>query len=459
MTVDFQTRQDARFDTMTCAPIAPLICRLALPTIGGMLITSIYNMADTYFVSQIDTSASAAVGIIFSLMAMIQAIGFTFGMGVSSYVSRRLGEKKFQEACVAASTAFFSALSLSLLLPAFGLPFLDPLVRALGATETIAPYARDYAGYILIGAPYMASSFVLNHLLRAQGSAFLGMIGIGTGGILNIILDPILIFVLDMGIGGAALATIISQFVSFCLLLWFNRGYGGNLCVSIRSVRLHPPLLAEILRVGFPSFCRQGLASAAMVMLNLAAAPFGDAAIAAMSIVNRIMMFVHSGLIGFGQGFQPVCGFNYGAKKYGRVLEAFWFCVRVSLVALVAIALVVLLLAPWLLTQFRREDAEVIAIGTRALRMQCMVLPLQSLVIMFNMFLQSTAKSGRATLLAVARQGLFFMPMILLLPYWFGLFGVMLAQPVSDLLCFALAAVLSRSLLRELSSEKEAAEG
>lgn len=454
--MDFEQRQDARYSSMTSAPIPSLIFRLSLPTIGTMLITSIYNMADTYFVSQIGTSASAAVGINFSLMAMIQAIGFTFGMGVGSYVSRRLGEKNARAAGEAAATAFFMSVLLGLLLPLFGLPFIGPLVRLLGATETIAPYAMDYARYILIGAPYMAGSFVLNNLLRSQGSAMMAMVGIGTGGILNMILDPIFIFVFGLGIGGAALATILSQLISFCLLLYFNLGYHGNLRLSPRDIRPDWPMISEIMRVGFPSFCRQGLASVAVMMLNVAAAPFGDAAIAAMSIVNRVMMFINSALIGFGQGFQPVCGFNYGAKKYDRVLESFWFCFKVAFVGLTVVALLVYPIAPWILTQFRREDAVVIAIGTQALRLQCVVQPLQGLVIMTNMFLQVTAKSGRATLLATARQGLFFIPNILLLPRFFGLWGVMCAQPISDCLCFLLAAFLIRTLLLEIARQKEA---
>ena len=313
--------QEERYRMMTEKPISRLIPGLAVPTIISMLITSIYNMADTFFVSQINTSASAAVGIIFSLMAMIQAVGFTLGMGAGNYISRSLGAKNEDIAVRTAATAFFTAIGIGVVMAVTGLSFLDRLVRLLGATETIAPYARDYARYILLGAPVMTGSFVMNNLLRSQGYAVYAKAGITTGGILNMILDPVFIFGLRMGISGAAAATVISQCVSFCILFFqcnFRKG-----CIRLRPGKFTPSLkiYGEILHAGLPSLCRQGLASAAAVALNVAANPFGDAAIAAMSIVTRYMMFINSALIGFGQGFQPVCGFNFGAKRYDRVLE------------------------------------------------------------------------------------------------------------------------------------------
>ncbi len=447
----FQAQQDQKYLVMTQTPIPRLIGRLALPTITAMLISAIYNMADTYFVSQIGTSASAAVGVIFSLMSVIQAVGFTFGIGSSVQVSRLLGEKRRQEASESVATAFVMSLVFGALLAVAGLCFLDELVLLLGATESIAPYARDYARYILIGAPYMAANFVLNTSLRGQGSAFYGMIGIMSGGILNMFLDPLMIFGMGMGISGAALATIISQFVSFLILLYFNLGRQGTLPLKMNNLRLSFKLLAEIVVGGAPSLFRQGLASVAMVFMIRCCKPFGDPAIAAISIVTRLMMFVISAMIGFGQGFQPVCGFNYGAKRFDRVKESFWFCVKVSLLLLVSAGTLMFLLAPQAIAAFRRDDLEVIAIGTTALRLQCLALPLQSFFIMCNMYLQCTGQSKPAMLLASARQGIFFLPGTLLLPALFGLLGVQLVQPVSDVLCFALAVYLSRGFLRDLN--------
>lgn len=452
---------EEKFQRMTQEPVERLVCSLAVPTILSMLITSVYNMADTFFVSQISTSASGAVGVAFSLMAIIQAIGFTFGMGSGNYISRLLGEKNRQYASQVAATGFFSALFLGVILAAIGLIFLDSLVYALGATETIAPYAKDYIQYILIGMPYMAASFVLNNVLRFQGSAFYAMLGIGAGGILNIVLDPIFIFGFDMGTGGAALATIISQFVSFCIL-FYNSGMFGNIRIRFKNFSPKWKIYKEILRGGLPSFYRQSLGSVAMIALNFSAGPFGDAAIAAMSIVTRVFHFAISAVIGFGQGFQPVCGFNYGAKRYDRVLDAFWFCVKTSVIALVATGAVLFAFSTQIISIFRKEDLDVIAIGTLALKFHCLGFPLSAWVIIINMLLQTIGKGTQASIVAISRQGLFFIPAVLILPRLFGILGVQISQPVSDVLAFLLTVPLGINILRELKAlqqEKEQGKG
>lgn len=441
--------QEEKFAWMTQAPIPGLVGALAVPTIVSMMITAVYNMADTFFVGRIGTSATGAVGVVFSLMAVIQALGFTFGNGSGNYISRLLGQRKEAQAAQVAATGFFTSLIVGVFLSALGLLFLDPMVRMLGATETILPYARDYARLILIGAPYMAASFVLNNLLRFQGSAFYSMAGIALGACVNIVLDPIFIFSLHMGIGGAALATVISQLLSFVILL-LNCGRGGTVRIRLKNFTPRWSILREILRNGLPSFYRQGLASVATICLNQAAGPFGDAAIAAMSIVTRVSMFASSALIGFGQGFQPVCGFNYGAGLYMRVRKAFWFCVRVSAVALVCISLAGFVFAPQIVALFRREDALVIAIGAKALRLQCLTIPLMSWVIINNMLLQTVGEAVKASILALARQGLFFLPVILILPGLCQMTGVQLAQPIADVLTFLLALPMGLRFLQKL---------
>lgn len=445
---------DEKYQKMTQMPVRKLIINLSIPTIISMMISSIYNMADTFFVGQIGTSATGAVGISFSLMAIIQAIGFTLGMGSGNYISRLLGQRDTEDACKVAATSFFTALGMGAILTVLGLIFLDPLVRILGATPTILPYAKDYVRYILLGAPFMTASFVLNNILRFQGSAFYSMFGIAIGGVLNIALDPLFIFGFGMGTGGAALATIISQFISFCVLL-FASGKGGTIKISLKNFTPDWAIYKEIFRTGLPSFYRQGLASIATICLNLSAGPFGDAAIAAMSVVTRVFMFALSMLLGFGQGFQPVCGFNYGAKLYGRVLEAFWFCVKVAAVALIFISIIGFIFAPQIISVFRKDDLEVIAIGTTALRLQCLTFPLSSWIIMNNMLLQTIGKSRKASILALARQGLFFLPSILVLPQLLGLLGIQLSQPIADLCTFLLAVPLGISVIHELQILKE----
>lgn len=446
------TSQDEKYRMMTEAPIPGLIGRLAVPTIISMLITSFYNMADTFFVGRIGTSATAAVGVAFPLMAVIQALGFFCGHGSGNSISRRLGSKDADAAGQLAATGFFLALFLGFAVMALGLIFLKPLCIVLGSTKTILPYTEQYLGIILIGAPNMTAQLVLNNQIRFQGNAFYSMVGITIGAVLNIALDPLFIFVFHMGISGAAIATILSQFVSFILLLAGIR-ISGCIPIRLRSVRFRKERLREILGGGLPSLFRQGLGSVATMTLNIAANPYGDASIAAMSIVSRITMFASSALIGFGQGFQPVCGFNYGAKKYGRVREAFWFCVKVSTVALFILAVTGALLSGHLFGIFR-NDTEVIRIGTTALRFQCLTFILNGWIIMNNMMMQTMGKTGYASVLASARQGLFFIPALLILPRLFGLFGIQMAQAVADACTFVITTVLYRIVMKQMRGEE-----
>lgn len=449
----FNTPEE-KYQWLTTAPLPGLIGRLAAPTIVSMLITAVYNMADTFFVGNLGKSAQGAVGVVFSLMAIIQAIGFTFGNGAGNIVSRLLGQQKQAEAETMAATGFFSGVMAGGVLAILGLLNLDLLVNLLGATETILPYARDYARYILLGAPWMVGSLVLNNLLRFEGNSAQAMLGITAGGLLNMALDPLLIFGLKMGVGGAALATILSQAVSFCILL-YNSGRAGSLPIRWSRLSWKEGRLEQILKGGLPSFYRQGLASVASILLNWAANPFGDAAMAAMTIVSKVNMFSGSAVIGFGQGFQPVCGFNYGAGLYDRVRRAFWFCVRVGTAVLACIAAVMILLAPQVVYCFQRNDPEVVELGIAALRWQMLSLPLTAYVILNNMMLQTVGENLRASVLAMARQGLFFVPLILLLPRLLDFPGVMTAQPLSDACAFLLAIPLSTGFLRKMSRLEE----
>lgn len=437
---------------MTTAPVPQLIGKLAIPTIISMLVTSFYVMADTYFVGKIDTQSTAAVGISFSVMAIIQAFGFFFGHGSGNYISRRLGAKDHDSAERMASTGFFYAFFAGVLITTFGLWFLTPICTALGSTDTILPYTETYLGIILLGAPFMASSLVLNNQMRFQGNAIYSMIGIIVGAVLNVSLDPLLIFVFDMGIAGAAWSTFISQLCSFIVLLIMDRR-GTNIRIKPRNFSLSPSLLKEIIFGGAPSLCRQGLASIATIMLNVAAGVYGDAAIAGMSIVTRICMFINSFIIGFGQGFQPVCGFNYGAKLYHRVREGFWFCIRTGVIFLTFCAVIGYIFAPQIVAWFRADDPQVIAIGARALRWQLITLPLGTWVILCNMLLQTIRQPVRAVTLSSARQGLFFIPLILLMPRILGLQGVEMCQATADLCSFILAIPLTVPILKSFRNK------
>ena len=444
------TNAASRNEMMLNAPVSQVIPKLAVPSIISMLITSIYNMADTFFVSQLGTSASGAVGVIFSAMAIIQAISFMLGMGTCTNLSQALGAGDEKRARRYAATGFFTALISGVVICILGIFNIDPLVRFLGATETIAPYAKDYATYIFYAAPFMMGSFVLNNMLRFQGLAMYGMIGITTGGILNMVLDPLFIFGLGMGTAGAAIATAISQFVSFTILLGMTIIRPEALTIRLRDFRPTLGIYSRILYLGFPSLGRQGIASVSTILLNTAAGVHGDAAIAAMSIVSRFIMFINSTVIGFGQGFQPVCGFSYGAGKMDRVRDAYWYCVKVTTIILLVLGVFAFAFAQPIVTVFRKDDPQVIAIGTLALRLQLSTLPLWGVITMTNMFTQSIGYGARATLLAISRQGIFLIPSLLVLPGMLGLLGIQIAQPISDICTFALALVLAIGSLKKL---------
>jgi len=448
---------EKRNEMMLHAPVSRVIPRLAVPTIISMLITAIYNMADTFFVSQLGTSASGAVGIIFSAMAIIQAVSFMMGMGTGTNVSQALGAGDEERARRYASTGFFTAFGIGIMIAIFGLANIDWLVRFLGATETIAPYAKDYATYIFYAAPFMMCSFVMNNLLRFEGLAIYGMVGITTGGILNMVLDPIFIFGFGMGTAGAAIATALSQLVSFSILLYMCNTRPDAIHISPKNFKPTLRMYGQILYIGFPSLGRQGLASVSTIILNTAAGVHGDAAIAAMSIVSRFIMFINSSVIGFGQGFQPVCGFSYGAGKYSRVREAFRFCVKVSTVILLVLAGGSMLLSEQIVTIFRRDDPLVIAIGTKALRLQLSTLPLWGFIVMGNMLTQSIGYGLRATLLSTARQGIFLIPLLLVLPPLLGLTGIQSAQPISDLCTFIFTIFILSGVLKQLKSKPDKA--
>ena len=444
-----------QYKKMTETPIPKLILGLAAPTILSMLITSIYNLADTFFVGQISTSASSAVGIVSSLMAIIQALGFTLGHGSGTIISRSLGSRNTDAATRFASTSFFTALAVGVVLAVVGLATLPSFMMLLGSTETILPHACAYARPILIAAPLMISSLVMNNILRYEGKANFAMIGLVTGGVLNIVLDPIFMFGLGLGTAGAGIATALSQSISFCILLsMFLRGKTVSQ-FRLSAVTREARDFGRILLGGAPSFGRQGLNSIGGMLLNIAARGYGDAAVAGMSIVSRIFMFIISVAIGTGQGFQPVAGFNYGAQKYRRVQQACLFTMATSFCFLSVILTACWFNAETLIRLFR-DDPEVTAVALPAFRYQCFAMLLQPVIVAGNMLFQSIGKSGRATFLACCRQGVFFIPLILILPRTHGLFGVEICQPIADVLTFLVSLPFLIAFLQQLGRMDDA---
>ena len=423
-------KADLQYKKMTETPVPKLIVSLGIPTIISMLITNIYNMVDSYFVSKISLSAGGATSIVFGVMAILQAVGFMFGHGSGSNIGRALGGKQTDKASRFASTGFFSALAMSVIIMIFGLIFIEPLMKLMGSTDTILPYAVDYCTFILIAAPAMMGSFVLNNILRYEGKAALAMIGLTTGGILNMLLDPLFIFTFDMGISGAGLSTALSQCVSFGILLSMFIRKKTQSRISLRLISRDIRTLLNIVVTGLPNLARQGLNSVSTMVMNAQARAFGDAAIAAMGYVGRTSNLIFSVGLGIGQGFQPVSGFNYGAKKYSRVKKGAWFTLFFAMGLIGIISAVCYVFAPQTISIFRNEE-EVVRIGSEALHFYCVSLIFFPMIMVANMLFQSIGKSISALILATLRSGLVFIPLCLILPRFWGIQGIEAAQPLA----------------------------
>ena len=442
---------DRQYKEMTETSVEKLILRLSVPTIISMLVTNIYNMADTFFVGKLGTSASAAIGIVFSLMTINQALGFMCGHGCGSNISRKLGNKQGNEAIKFASTGFFMSLFLGVLIMIIGIIFMEPLLRIMGSTDTIMPYAKSYGICILLSAPFMTGSCVLNNVLRYEGKAALAMVGLTLGGVLNIIGDPIFIFVLNMGTLGAGISTAVSQVISFFVLLAM---FGGDRTVSrlrFSAISWDIKDILNILYTGLPSLIRQGMMSVSTMVLNYMSMPYGDAAIAAMSIVSRVCNFIFAIALGISQGFQPVSAFNYGAKKFKRVKRAFVFCCGLSMIILGILSVLSLIFSGHIIGLFR-DDADVISVGTFALRAQCIVLFISPITLAASMMFQGAGENLASSIASFLRSGITFIPMVAILPRFFGIYGIQLAQPVADVISFVVVMPLIVRFFKKINA-------
>lgn len=425
----------AQHDIMMKTPIPRLVTRLCIPTVIGQMITVIYSTADTWFVARIGTSAAAASGIVFSVMSIIQAFGFGIGMGTGSIISRQLGEKKDEDADVTASSGFFLSLLLGIAVGAFGLIFLEPLMKLLGSTDTMLPLACDYGKYIFAAAPVMCCTFVFSNILRAEGKTAFAAVALAVGGVLNMILDPLFIFVLDLGIAGASIATALSQFVSFLVLV--RAFYKGKSIVKVKFslISRHAGMYGKIVSTGFPTICRQSFGSISSALLNRGAMPYGDAAVAAITIATKVYVFIRNLVIGIGQGFQPVAGYNYGAGNKQRTKQVFVYS-AVSGTVLCALLTVFIYIFPSEIIHLFRSDPVVVEYGAHMLRFFCFAIPVLAYSTFVNQLYQCLGFRAVATLLASCRQGIFFIPLIYILSHFFGLTGVEATQASADVLTF-----------------------
>ncbi len=443
---------DDQFTKMTTTPVPKLVTKLAVPTVISMLITSIYNLADAYFVGGLGTSASGAIGVVMGLQTLIQSFGFMFGQGAGSLASRMLGSKDNDAASRIACEGFAMAFITGGLFAVVGFVFFNPMLKLLGSTDTILPYAKDYCQYILLAAPFFAASCVLNNVMRYEGHASLAMIGLTSGAVLNILLDPLLIYVFNMGVGGAGLATALSQAVSFCLLFYMYISGRTQIKISLRALKWYADDIKEICATGFPTLLRQGLTSVSTMALNNCAGVYGDAAVAAMSIVGRVCWLMASVMVGIGQGLQPVAAYNHGAKKYSRVKKAYIFTIGLGEIVMTVFAAAMFIVSSQIIGVFR-DDPEVVAIGVTALRLQCAAMLFQPLTVASNMVFQSIGESRLASLIAMLRSGVCFLPAVFILPMFFGIFGVQCAQTVADVLSFIIALPFAVHYMRNIPND------
>jgi len=444
--------QEQRRNMMLNEPISRIIPKMAIPTIIAFLINSIYSLADTYFVSSLGTNATAAVSVNASLDQLIMMCGSMLAVGANSYIARLLGRNEDKKASQVLSTAFFTAMGIGALLMVVGTVFMTPMVRLLGATPTCEQYSIDYATYVLYAAPFMAANFVMNQCLRSEGSATLSMVGMGFGGILNIVLDPIFIFGFNMGVAGASLATAISKLVSFVILIFPYVTRRSLLRLSIRNFTPSWDIFSQIIAVGSSSMFRSGLSVVAAIMLNDLAGNISDSVLAAVGVCTKVMMFPFSIILGFGSGFQPVAGFNWGAKRYDRVQESYRFCSKVALIGSLIMAVFVAVFADTFVVLFAGADEEMRRIGVICMVTQCIALPVHGWVAVVNMLCAGLGKAKYALALSTSRQGSCFIPILYPLAWIFGAYGIASVQALADVLTLVLAVPIMRSVKKMIAS-------
>ena len=447
--------QEQRRNMMLNEPISRIIPKMAVPTIVAFLINSIYSLADTYFVSILGTNATAAVSVNASLDQLIMMCGSLLAVGANSYIARLLGQGEEKKASQVLSTAFFAAFGIGAMLMVVGNLFMVPMVRLLGATPTCEKYSIDYATYVLYAAPFMAANFVMNQCLRSEGSATLSMVGMGFGGILNVVLDPIFIFYFDMGVAGASLATAISKVVSFLILIFPYVTKRSLLHLTIRNFHPSRDIMAKIVSVGSSSLFRNGLAVVSAILLNSIAGNISDSVLAAVGVCNKVMMFPFGIILGFAQGFQPVAGFNWGAKRYDRVQESYRFSSRVALLGGVIMGVIVTLFADTFIVAFAGTDAEMRHYGTICMITQAIALPIHGWVAIVNMYCAGLGNAKGAVALSTARQGTCFLPILYPLAWAFGAYGVAVVQAVADVLSMALAMPIIRKMQKQIKTAEE----
>jgi len=415
--------------------IGPLLAKLSIPTTIGMLVNSLYNIVDTIFIGKgVGTLAIAAIGIVFPIQMIIMALAQLIGLGSASIISRNLGKKEYERAGLVAGNSFIAITVLGIIISVVVFMFMNPILRLFGATENILPYARDYLFIVAFGFVFFPFLVSTNNLIRAEGDAKNSMIILLLATVSNIILDPIFIFVFKLGIKGAAYATIIAQFIGFTYAILYYLRKKSSIPIKIHHFRLKFSVIKEMISLGFASFIRQVSASFLIVLVNNSLRVYGgDVAIAAYSVVNRIVMFVTMPLFGIVAGVQPMIGYNYGAMRMSRVKKS----LKVSVLSTVVIGLffsILFLVFPTPIISLFSNDPELISSGAFPLRMIILLFSMIGFQFIGAGFFQSIGKARPSIILSLTRQVLYLLPLILLLPLLWGVNGIWIAFPIADLL-------------------------
>lgn len=427
--------------------LLPLLVKTSIPTIIGMLVMVIYNLTDTFFVGILNNkSMTAAIGIVFSFMSFIQAIGFWFGYGSGNIMSKKIGENEEKEAEIISSIGILFAIVIGILIAILSWFFVLPLSKFIGgsASENLLNFTVEYLKVIIISIPFGLYSITLYNQLRLCGNVKDGMIGLLIGMVVNMVLDPVLMFGFKFGFIGAGCATLIGQ-ITGCIVLTNLSEKNGNIAVDLKKTRINKDRVYHILAGGMPNFSRQSITSIALILLNVVAAKYGDGVIAALTISSRILALAYMIMIGWGQGFQPICAMNYGAKQYDRVKKAFKFAVIGGTLFLI-IAAILLYVFSEPLIKTMSNDNEVILVGAEILRMQCITMPLLGYFAISSMLMQNIGQYFWASIISISRQGIFYIPLLYILSNILGQFGIYLLQPVADVLSFGLAVIVVREI-------------
>ncbi len=443
--------QSKKMELLGSTSIPKALLAMGIPTMIGMLVNAFYNLVDAYFVGGLGESQMGAISVVYPLGQVVVGLGLLFGNGAASYISRLLGRGDKENADKVASTALYSSVSVGAVIIIISMVFLHPILKLLGATDSILPYAATYAGIYIVSCIFNVFNVTMNNIVTSEGAAKTTMCALLTGAVLNIALDPLFIYVFDLGVAGAAIATAISQVVSTCVYLTYIFRKKSVFHFRVKDCTYTKETMSEIFKIGIPTLVFQILTSVSISLINNAAGDYGDSAIAGMGVVTRLISMGSLSVFGFIKGFQPIAGYSYGAKKFDRLREAIKTSILWSTVFCVIFGVILALFPTAIVSQFTKGDAEMIRIGAASLRANGISIMLFGFYTVYSSLFLALGKGREGFILGACRQGICFIPVILLLPIVWGLNGIMYAQPIADMLSAAITVFMAIPLHKKLN--------